>query len=290
MSKLTNGASSFRASALSSSSGLTGARPAANSSPSPAPSQAAASGTQNLRNRQAGPTPLRADAIYSQPADTGSGTSLLTQIHYAVQNLKEKRKASTAEELISYLSLHGLTDHQVEVFKKALRDNPQILFDPAGSDGKGIYSFRSRYDIHNPSQLLRHLQGLPTFQGLPAPLLEEGWENSEQGIRDLESNHKLLVLRSRKDDKAKMVWLDDPTLSRSIDLEFRDMWSRIKLPDPETTAAELERNGLVPANKSKKPKVVTKTTERKPRRAKKSGRITNQHMQHLLKDFSSMRK
>ena len=281
--------SDFKASALASSSGLSAIRAQATASPSPAPSQAAVPRGQDARSRQPAPTSLGAEGIHSQPADTGSGQQLLTNVTYAVRYLKDKQKPLTFDELISYLSLN-LTEHQLEILFRALKDNPSIAWDSAAADGKGEFSFRSRYDIHNSSQLLGHLQRLATFQGLPAQQLIEGWANSEEAIRKLQDEHKVLVLRSRKDDKAKMVWLDDPTLSRPIDPEFRDMWSRIKLPDPDVTATELERNGLLPTNKSKKPKVVPKTQEKKARKSKRSGRVTNQHMQHLLKDFSGLRK
>ena len=287
MSKVTS--SDFKASALGGSSSLA-SRPAATSSPSPAPSQTVASQIQSVKNRQPAPTSLGTEGIHSQPADTGAGLELMTQVTWAIKYLKERQKAYTFDELISYLSLHILTDYQAKIFAKALRDHPSIAWDPAGADGQGTYSFKSRYDIHDSSQLLRHLQSLPTFQGLPAHDLVEGWANSEEAIRKLQIEHKVLVLRSRKDDKAKMVWLDDPTLSRPIEAEFRDMWSRIKLPDPESTATELERNGLLPANKSKKPKIVPKAQEKKPRKIKRSGRVTNDHMRHLLKDFSGLRK
>ena len=284
MSKFANG--SFKASLLS-GSGLSTARNAATSSPSPAPSQVPVSSHETSNPNQ---TTLKTDGIWSQPADTGTGTSLLTQISYTIKRLQKDGTSFTLEGLISYLSLHVLTEQETRIFAKALRDHPSISYDPAGLDGQGSYTFKSRYDIHDSSQLLRHLQGLPTFHGLPANDLKEGWADSEEAIRNLQDSHKLLVLRSRKDEKAKMVWLDDPTLCRRIDPEFRDIWGKIKLPDPETTAADLERNGLLPTNKFKKPKVARKTQEKKQKKSKRSGKVTNQHITHILKDYSQIRK
>ncbi|MCJ1325840.1 hypothetical protein MMC10_002503 [Thelotrema lepadinum] len=281
MSKFGNG--SFKASLLNNS----GLRTAATSSPSPAPSQVQASSNETSKPKQ---TTLKTDGIWSQPADTGTGTSLLTQISFTIKRLQQDGKSWTLEGLISYLSLHVLTEQETRIFAKALRDHPSISYDPNGLDGQGSYTFKSRYDIHEPSQLLRHLQGLPTFHGLPANDLKEGWAESEEAIRTLEDSDKLLVLRSRKDEKAKMVWLDDPTLCRRIDSEFRDIWGKIKLPDPETTAADLERNGLLPTNKSKKPNPAGKSQVKKQKKSKRSGKVTNQHISHMLKDYSNRRK
>ena len=260
------------------------------SSPSPAPAYTSASITQGTKARQTEQTRLKTDAIFSQPKETGAGNTLISQITYAVKHLMEKGLPMAFRDLISYLSLLHLTDSQLKVFERALRDNPSVSFDPAGLDGKGCYTFKSRYDIHDSSQLLAYLQNLPTFQGLPASDLIEGWSTSEAAIRELQEERKLLVLRSRKDDKAKMVWLDDPSLSHPIDAEFRDMWAKIKLPDPEKTAAELELNGLVPTSKSKKLKTAPKVQGKKQRRTKKTAKFTNQHIEGILRDYSQGRK
>ena len=193
-------------------------------------------------------------------------------------------------ELARYLSLLNLSDKEQAIFAHALRVNPHIRFEPKAAEGKGSYAYRSTYDIHNSDQLVQYLQKLPTLNILNNKLLNESLNKKEEDLRQLEGEHKALILRSRKDDKAKAVWLDDPTLANPIDSEFRDMWGRIRLPDPEVTATELEKNGLVPTNKSKAPKVVARAPERNRRKMKKSTKLTNPHMNGVLKDYSNMRK
>lgn len=48
------------------------------------------------------------------------------------------------------------------------------------------------------------------------------------------------MTRNKKDNQAKMVWLDDPTLGFIIDDEFKDIWHKIKLPEPAGLAEELK--------------------------------------------------
>ena len=231
-------------------------------------------------------------SIHSQPQDTGTGNTLLTQVNYAISHLKSKPQgtALSFDDILSYLSLQHESEERKAVLLHCFEHNPSMLYDPAGLGGKGSFAFKPKHDIHDAAQLLRKLQSQQTFQGFPGKGLEEGWPNYREALNDLERENKVLILAAKKDGVPRMIWPDDPTLSHSIDGEFKDMWSRIKLPDPESTATELERNGLMPTNKFKKVKTAPKAPERKTKKAKRSGKITNYHMQDILKDYSHKRK
>ena len=120
--------------------------------------------------------------------------------------------------------------------------------------------------------------------------LLEGWPDVEDAIHSLEDEHKLLVIRNKKDDHAKMVWPDDPSLAQHVDPEFVNLWHRIKLPDAESIANELERTGLVPTSKDKVVKAKPKVQEKKPKKTRRGGKVTNTHMAGILRDYSGMKK
>ncbi len=254
--------------------------------PSPAPAPASQSSKQDLKHKRPAPN----NVVYSQPADTGKGKNIMTQVAYAINYLKEKGTPQKLEDLLSYLSVQHRDDDYLRTITMILKKHEKIEFDPSGFDGKGSYAFRPIHNIRNGDQLLGYLQAQTTAQGLPVRELVEGWPGAEGAIRQLENEHRLLVIRNKKDDHARMVWPDDPTLAHSIDAEFQDFWHKIKLPDAETTVTELEKSGLLPTNKSAAPKVKAHAPEKKKKKARKSGRTTNTHMVGILRDYSHLKK
>ena len=214
----------------------------------------------------------------------------MTQVAYAVNYLKSKATPQKIEDLLSYLSLQNRQQEYREAISRILRTHDKVIYDPKDFDGKGSFAFRPKHNIRNGDQLLGFLQSQTTAQGLAVKELAEGWLDAESVIRKLENEHRLLVVRNKKDDHARMVWPDDPTLTQNIHPEFRDMWHKIKLPDPETLRTELEKSGLVPADKAQQPKVKATAPEKKTKKARKSGKTTNTHMVGILRDYSHLKK
>ena len=120
--------------------------------------------------------------------------------------------------------------------------------------------------------------------------LRDGWPGAEDAINGLESAGKLLVTRNKKDDHAKMVWPNDPSLRFEMDDEFRGMWHKIRLPEAGAVAEELEREGLTPTNKSRVVRAKAKVAEKKTKKPRKSGKTTNTHMVGVLRDYSHLKK
>ena len=238
------------------------------------------------------PLPVLPGQIHSQIADTGTGSELLTQVNYAGTHLKSKPRGMklSFEDLLSYLSLQGANDERKHMLLMALKMNPSIQYDPKSLDGRGGFAFKPKYDISSSVQLLQKLQAQRIFHGFLAKGLEEGWVDYKESIRDLQEEHKVLVLAAKKDAAPRMIWPDDSSLWHEVDDNFKEMWTKIKLPDAENTANELEKHGLLPTNKSKKPKLAVNAAVKKPKKSKRSGKITNYHMQDILKDYSHKRK
>lgn len=289
MSYLDNQINAFKSNLTSSSTKLSNKRTSAaptTSTPSPAPSHASASTKTDLKRKR----PEQTNVVFSQPADTGTGRNVMTQITYAVDYLKSKGTPQTLQDLLSYLSLQYREDDYKRTIGTILKNHEKISFDRTGADGTGTFSFRPIHNIRSPSQLLGHLQSQPTAQGLNVRALRDGWPGAEDAINGLESAGKLLVTRNKKDDHAKMVWPNDPSLRFEMDDEFRGMWHKIRLPEAGAVAEELEREGLTPTNKSRVVRAKAKVAEKKTKKPRKSGKTTNTHMVGVLRDYSHLKK
>lgn len=253
--------------------------------PSPTPSQASDSSKNDLkRKRPAGP-----ETPYSQPKDTGVGLQLMTQITYAIEFLKNKTKPQTLFDILSFLSLQTQDDQSKKKIEHVLIYHQKVNYEPKTEDTPALFSFRPAYNVRSRESLLQYLQSQRTAEGLSVRELKDGWINCEDEIDKLEAEGKLLVTRN-KDKHAKMVWPNDPSLSFEIDEEFQNIWHKIKLPDPEALAQELEKEGLTPANKNRVIKKPVKIQEKPKRKARAGGKTTNVHMAGVLKDFSHLKK
>jgi len=210
----------------------------------------------------------------------------MTQVTYAVEYLKSKGTPQTLSDLLSYLSVQYREDDYKRTIGTILKNHEKVEYD-ANAD---TFSFRPIHNIRSGEQLLGHLQSQPTAQGLNVRELRDGWPGAEDAINRLESQGKLLVTRNKKDDHAKMVWPNDPSLKFPIDEEFKGMWHKIRLPEPGALAEELEKEGLTPTNKSHVIRAKPKIQEKKTKKPRKSGKTTNTHMMGVLRDYSHLKK
>ena len=214
----------------------------------------------------------------------------MTQVTYAIEYLKTKGTPQTLTDLISYLSLQNREKGYQRTIGTILKNHEKVDYDPKNDGGEGTFSFRPAHNIRSSDKLLGHLQSQPTAQGLSVRDLKDGWPGAEAAIDDLENQRKLLVTRNKKDNHAKMVWPNDPSLKFQIDDEFQSMWHKIRLPEPGALADELEKEGLTPANKSRSVKTKPKQQEKKTKKPRKGGKTTNVHMMGVLRDYSHLKK
>lgn len=252
-------------------------------SPSPAPSRTSSSATDKLDQKR---KRLEAsNVVYSQPADTGTGKHVMVQVTYAIEYLKNADTPQNFKDVASYLSLHN-HDESKQTVATILKNHDKVVYDPT----EGTYSYRPLHDIRSEQQLLAYLQRQPTAQGLPVKDLRDGWAGAEEAINKLEAKGKVLATRNR-DNHARMVWPDDPSLKFIIDLEFQDMWHKLRLPAADAVADALETEGLTPANKTRHVQKLPKPQEQKKKKApRKGGKTTNKHMEGMLRDYTHMRK
>lgn len=234
--------------------------------------------------------PEPSKVVYSQPADTGTGRNIMTQVTYAIEHLKTKGVPLSLEDLINYLSLQYAGDDYKRTVKTILAHHDKVVYNAKANGGQGSFSFRPVHNIKSVESLLGFLQKQPTAQGLSVRELRDGWQEAEDAITTLEAERKLLVTRNKKDNHAKMVWPDDPSLSIDVDEEFQNIWHKIRVPDAKTVALDLEKERLTPANKNRGVKVKPKMEEKKKKKARRGGKTTNTHMAGVLRDFSHLKR
>lgn len=252
--------------------------------PSTAPTPSSSNDTKKKRHD--------ADIVYSQPANTGTGKDIMTQVLFAIEHMKTKNVPLKFADIVSYLSLQHRAHDQgyIQALRSILQMHEKVDYDPRGAGGEGAFSFRPPHNIRTPEQLLRKLQSQTTAAGMSVRELREGWPTVEDAINQMEKEGKLLVTRNKKDDHAKMVWANDPSLIEHFDLEFKQIWDKIKIPDQQVVKEELEKAGITPTNKNKVVKPRPKMEQKKVKKPRRSGKTTNTHMMGILRDYSHLKR
>jgi len=280
-------------SAAASKIGGSSKRPLAPPSPSPSitSSTSAAAGVTPTKKERDGPT------VYSQPVNTSAGTTLLAQVTYVIDWLKQKDEPKTMQEILEYVSARNKSQEEQEEFARSVRGSPRIQWipDPAASEQTwraGTYMHRPIIpNVKSKTQLLGYLQKRMDMRGVPVKDLKDGWPACEAAIDELEKQNRLLVLRWKKDNHPRTVWINDPSLVHRVDPEFRSAWHKVEVPSLDAIVQRLNAVGQKPTSEDPRDKAPTVTkVEKKKRSARKSGKSTNTHMEHLLKDYSHLKR
>ncbi len=272
------------------------AAPLPESAPSPAPSNASnASKSENKDAKRKRETPQ--NIVYSQPAATGYGTEAFTQVTYVIEFLKKKDEAKTFREILEYLSQMNAADKTKQMIARILQKHDRVQWFPdpnlkAQTWDSGKYMHRPIINVRSKKDLIAYLQNKADAQGVSVKDLKDGWQDCEDAIDELEKENKVLVTRTKKDNHARMVWSNDPTLVHVVDPEFQVMWHKTELPSVDELVRKLLEAGQKPASEdpSKRIKAAPKPKEKKKRAPRKGGKTTNLHMQHLLNDYSHLKR
>lgn len=271
--------------------------PKAPDSPSPS------IGSTTSRNDGAAGTPpakrKRQDIVYSQPENINFGDQIGTQMHFALTYLREKNEPKSLDDILGHLSLMKHPEQYKETFTEMIRRHPRVEFipEPDVTEQKwdsGKYAYRPIIaGVKDKTSLLKFLQGRKDASGVAVKDLKDGWPDCEPALTDLEKEHKILVIRTKKENNPKHVYLDDPSLSCEIDPEFKTMWLRVPIPKPEELPRKLQAVGQKPT--SEDPSIVNKVAAQKAKPQKKritkrAGKVTNTHMESVLKDFSQTKR
>lgn len=279
-------------SALASASGRLSVRSAAY-----APASPASSIGSNAPKKETTPS-KRQTGGDGGGGDESVGTIILLMT-YVHEYLRAQTDPKTAPDIMKHLEDDGhIRDPSTSMCQKivdALRSQKVVKFtpDPKLSEQKwdsGTYFYLGKLGgIKDKISLLGHLQGKSTMEPLVYKELKEGWPQCDAALNELEREHKIQIIREKKGPKH--IFIDDPTLHNKVEVEFLRMWQRVPLPSSEDIVKKLIAAGQKPA--SADPSTIKKmdgSKKVKKRTTRRSAMTTNLHMQHLLKDFSHMKK
>ncbi len=204
----------------------------------------------------------------------------------AVQRLRDKFPNSVSfQDLMDYTLSAQKTADRLRIMKVFLGRHPKIDSDFFRKTGE--YKFYPKLGIAGPEDMLRTLRADKSGAGLAVREIKDVWTNYEEDITRLEKQHKIAVLRNKKDAGARHVWLDDPTMYANLDEEFRDMWVMAPLPAKERIRQELEEFGFKVATEKPKSNAPTRI-DRKQKKTRRGQKITNTHID-VFKDYSHKR-
>ncbi|GMM37226.1 transcription factor TFIIE subunit [Saccharomycopsis crataegensis] len=208
-----------------------------------------------------------------------SSSHLSTNLHLAVEVVKGAGKPITLEALKKELKTNDISK-----LLMALQNTDRIKYNA----DKHTLEYVSTHNIKSPSALLEFLNSQVIFKGITVKELKDGWPNCNAALNDLEKKNKILVLRAKKDNTPKYVWINYRELAlRAIDTEFVQMWNKVKLPSVNELPLKLNERGIKPtsvdpSSLKRGNNARLKKRQKKPRK----GRITNTHMIGKLRDYS----
>ncbi|TVY57873.1 Transcription initiation factor IIE subunit beta [Lachnellula cervina] len=263
--------------------------------PSPAPSNT--SNTSKTEKETKRKREVQQNVVYSQPAVTGYGTEAFTQVTYVIDFLKKKDEPKTFQEILMYLSQVHVEETKKKLIATILKRHDRVRWtaDPqlkTQTWDSGTFRHQPLINVRTKKDLIAYLQIKPDAQGVAVKDLKDGWPDCEDAIDDLEAENRILVTRTKKDNHARMVWSNDPSLVHKVDPEFQLMWHKTELPTVDELVRKLMDAGQKPASEdpSKRVKAAPKPKEKKKKAPRKGGKFTNSHMAHLLIDYDKQRR
>ncbi|KIY49712.1 hypothetical protein FISHEDRAFT_5401, partial [Fistulina hepatica ATCC 64428] len=174
---------------------------------------------------------------YSQPADTGTGVNINTQLVYAVNHLKSTHNPMRLQDIA--IITNTPLDIDTELLRK-FKSHDRVVWDPKTD----LYSYKHDFNFRNKASLLTEIRRhTTTGGGLSVRLLKESWKDAPTAIDELEAEGEVLVTRTAKDGQPKMVFWNEikPNSEEGgtlVDEEFRQLWHQFPVP----TGADLKRD------------------------------------------------
>ncbi|CCM03215.1 uncharacterized protein FIBRA_05339 [Fibroporia radiculosa] len=205
-----------------------------------------------LQQQQQQPAPESTDVsskskkkhvVYSQPADTGSGTNVNTQLVYVVNHLKSTGNPTRLQDLAILTNTPIDTD---AVLLEKFKAHDRVLYDPKTD----LYSYRHDYNVRNKAALLTEIQRQTRKGGgLSVRTLKESWKEAPQAIEELENEGEVYVTRTLKDGQMRMVFWnevkpDEESGGMPVEKEFNDLWHSLHVPNDVDLLKQLASEGL----------------------------------------------
>ncbi|KAI1380399.1 transcription initiation factor IIE, beta subunit [Hypoxylon crocopeplum] len=245
------------------------------------------------RDHASTPTPAAAAAM-NQAQDSGS--HIMTQITFATDFLKTKGTSKTLQDILNHLTLQHAPEDYQRTFSIHLQHNSHVQFTPApkaraNSDKQlppwrtGTYAFKAKLPgVVSKVKLLEYLQHKKDASSTSIRDIKDGWPDCDAAIDELEEEHKILAVRTKKDNHVRYVWLDYPELHHEVDPEFQAMWFQEKLPSAEDMPKMLKALGQKATSDGSTNK--GNQGHKMPPKRKKASRVQkkfeNEHMRNIF--------
>lgn len=221
------------------------------------------------------------DAFKRHKAANGqiSGSHLSTQLHLAVEYVKQHDSPIPVKKLQDYLSFDIN-----QTLLPLLKEIDRIKYNETAR----TLEYVSLHNIRSSADLLSFLRSQPTFKGVAVKELRDGWSGCLEAIDELEEQHKILVLKTKKENTPRLIWANLGGEMGLIDQEFCSMWSDVRIPDQDNLYQALIDHSLKPTGAD--PMLLKKKQPQQEKKQKKArrGKVTNTHMKGILKDYSQM--
>lgn len=190
--------------------------------------------------------------------------------HDAINRLKDSfPKAISAQDLISFLVPKQADPGLVDFFFKTFKRSSVVSW----KEKENTYRFKPPYDISSAEELLKYFQQQDIAKGIPIPELQQGWKDCVSVVNDLDDQHKIIVLRHKKDRSPRMIWGNDPTLYAPLDEVFIQKWKAIALPGENEIRDKLKAMSSRAAGDAPKPVFVDKVKAKK--KVRRGHKVTN---------------
>ncbi|KAF8213529.1 transcription initiation factor IIE subunit beta [Mycena galopus ATCC 62051] len=223
----------------------------------------------------------KSNVVWSQPADTGSGNNVYTQLVYAVDYLKSTPNPTRLQDIALLTNTPLLED---PVLLEKFKAHDRIEYNPKTD----LYSYKVRRKIC-PSRS-GFADGNTTRDkerpGIHVKALKEAWKEAPGAVEELEAEGEVMVTRTVKDGQLRMVFWNEIKPSEEaggmpVEQEFMDLWHGLKLPDDVELRRELAKEGLQLTTAAQAP-VRASNTKKKGKRGgaprQRQVRITNTHL------------
>lgn len=205
---------------------------------------------------------------------------------HALDRLKDKFPSSVSQADLFAFTLIGADRERpgvVHCLKTILERDKEVR-----QLDDGTYSYKPPYDIRSEEALLQYFQKDANVRSIEVAKLKKGWPECDPAIDKLEGEHKLIVLRNKKDSTPRVIFADDPSLHAPLDQDFVNLWMGIQLPQKDDLIRALIQARRTPAGQVADNKVVAKV-KTKVRKTRQSAKQTNKHI-NLFRDYSALKK
>ncbi|KZO97600.1 hypothetical protein CALVIDRAFT_562945 [Calocera viscosa TUFC12733] len=219
--------------------------------------------------------------VFSQPADTGVGTHINTQLVYAVRKLKEHGNPIRLEDLSIQSGIP--LDANQELYELFV-NHDRVIHDTKTN----TFSYKPDFNIRNKEQLLTEItRHYKRGGGMSVKVIRESWPSALPAIEELGARGDVIITRTTKDNAPRTVFFNEVPLDQGggpVDKEFQDIWHAQKVPDEDVIMSELQSFGQQTASVEIAPKFSGGIRKKGKKGAAKPNRrikITNTHLNKI---------